>query len=393
MEILILGRGKSALAVKKYLEKDNKITFAIEDNESLDQESIYKKDVDIEKYDLFFVSPGVKNDDPLLIKLIENNKKITSEIEYALSILNKHKIIAITGSNGKTTVATLLHYVLNKKGVKNVVGGNIGDPLINYANIDIDTYIILEISSFQLERLHYFKPYISIITNITPNHLDRHTYGEYIELKKKIYLFQDKNNFLIVRKKDYKKFNMFSKCNVKYIKNNYLKLKYLVGKHNKENVSIVIEVLKILNINKYKRIIEDFKGVKYRLEYLGKYNKTKFYNDSKSTTIYATISALKSIGRNTLLIIGGRNKNIDYSILKKYKVKEIIIFGEEAKITDLDIKKFNNLEEVFNYLKVSVNKYKNILFSPGFTSFDLYKDYIERGEAFEKLCKKHFELK
>ena len=131
MEILILGRGKSALAVKKYLEKDNKITFGIEDNESLDQESIYKKDVDIEKYDLFFVSPGVKNDDPLLIKLIENNKKITSEIEYALSILNKHKIIAITGSNGKTTVATLLHYVLNKKGVKNVVCGNIGDPLIN----------------------------------------------------------------------------------------------------------------------------------------------------------------------------------------------------------------------------------------------------------------------
>jgi len=392
MEILILGRGKSALSLEKELSINNNITFAIEDYEKLDNKSVYKKDVDINKYEIYYISPGVKNNDELLLKLKDNHKIISSELEYALDKLKNHKIIAITGSNGKTTVASLLHYVLNKKGIKNVVCGNIGDPLINYINVDVSTYIILEISSFQLERINNLKPYISIITNITPNHLDRHTFEQYIEIKKKIYLNQGKDEYLIINRKTYKEYKINTNTNLKIINNKRIKSEYLIGKHNQENISFVCKVLDILNIKNYKKIIKEFRGVKFRLEYLGKYNNTLIYNDAKSTTMYSTIEAIKSVGKNTLLIIGGRNKNIDYSFINDYKVKEIIIFGEEATKTHLSIKKFKDLKEIMPYLKTNINKYNVVLFSPGFTSFDLYNNYIERGEDFEKLIYENFKI-
>lgn len=393
MEILILGRGKSALCLERELIKENNVTFAIEENELLDNKSIYKKDVNINQYDLFYISPGVRNDDELFLKIKKNNKKISSEIEYALNKLKNHKIIAITGSNGKTTIASLLHYVLDRKKIKNVVCGNIGDPLVNYITVSVDTYIILEISSFQLERIKKIKPYISVITNITPNHLDRHTFDEYINIKKKIFSFQNNNEYLIVNKKTYKKYNIKTNSKIKIIKKLKLKSKHLIGNHNYENFGTVKEILDILNIKDYYEDIKSFRGVKYRFEYIGKYNKTLIYNDAKSTSIYSTIEAIKCVGKNTLLIMGGRNKNIDYSILKKYRVKEIIMYGEEAQKTKLNIKKFLNLAEAMEYVKNNINNFKVILYSPGFTSFDLYNNYIERGEDFEKLCFKNFEIK
>ena len=128
------------------------------------------------------------------------------------------------------------------------------------------------------------------------------------------------------------------------------------------------------------------------MEYLGKYNKTNIYNDAKSTTIYSTIEAIKLLKKNTLLILGGKNKNIDYSIIKNYKIKEIIIYGEEAKFTNLNIKKFNTLKDVFIYLNDNINNFKNILYSPGFQSLDQYKNYKERGKEFERLCKEYFNV-
>lgn len=392
MNILLIGRGISNLSLKKELEKNNKVTFAIEDYENLDEFSIYKKDVNINDYDLFFVSPGVRNDDELYLKLKENNKIISSELEYSLEKLKDNKIIAITGSNGKTTVASLLSHVLKRKNIKHVLAGNIGDPLINYINIDKNTLIVLEVSSFQLERINNLKPYISVITNITPNHLDRHSLNEYIEIKKKIYLYQDESNYLITNYDTYNKYKFTPKCKIKKINKSIIKSKYLLGNHNRYNINFVIQVLKILNIKNYIKEIKSFKGVKYRLEYLGKYNKTKIYNDAKSTTIYSTIEAIKLLNKNTLLILGGRNKNIDYSIIKKYKIKEIIIYGEEAKLTKLNIKKFNSLKDIFIFLKDNINKYKNILYSPGFTSLDQYNNYKERGEEFERLCKEYFNV-
>ena len=392
MNILLIGRGISNLSLKKELEKNNKVTFAIEDYENLDEFSIYKKDVNINDYDLFFVSPGVRNDDELYLKLKENNKIISSELEYSLNKLKDNKIIAITGSNGKTTVASLLSHVLKRKNIKHVLAGNIGDPLINYINIDKDTLIVLEVSSFQLERINNLKPYISVITNITPNHLDRHSLNEYIEIKKKIYLYQDESNYLITNYDTYNKYKFTPKCKIIKINKSIIKSKYLLGNHNRYNINFVIQVLKILKIKNYIKDIKSFKGVKYRLEYLGKYNKTKIYNDAKSTTIYSTIEAIKLLNKNTLLILGGRNKNIDYSIIKKYKIKEIIIYGEEAKLTKLNIKKFDSLKDIFIFLKDNINKYKNILYSPGFTSLDQYNNYKERGEEFERLCKEYFNV-
>ena len=392
MNILLIGRGISNISLKKELEKKHKVTFAIEQYEELDDFSIYKKDVNINDYDLFFISPGIGNNDELYLKLKENNKPISSELEYALDKLKNNKIIAITGSNGKTTVASLLSYVLTKKHVKHVLAGNIGDPLINYINIDKDTLIILEVSSFQLERLNYLKPYISIITNITPNHLDRHTLNEYINLKKKIYSKQDNNDYLITNFTTYKKYKFKSKSKLIKINKSIINSKYLRGNHNRYNINFVIKVLKILKIKKYIKDIKSFKGVKYRLEYLGKYNKTNIYNDAKSTTIYSTIEAIKLLKKNTLLILGGKNKNIDYSIIKNYKIKEIIIYGEEAKFTNLNIKKFNTLKDVFIYLNDNINNFKNILYSPGFQSLDQYKNYKERGKEFERLCKEYFNV-
>lgn len=394
MEILILGRGISAKSMYKELIKENNVTYAIEKNEEIDEFSIYKDDVDINKYDYFFISPGVKNDDELFIRIKKNNKKFSSEIEYALDKLKNHKIIAITGSNGKTTVASLLHFVLNKKGVKNVVCGNIGDPLVNYINVSIDTIIILEISSFQLEYLKYIKPYISIITNISPNHLDRHAFEEYIELKKKITKYQDENDYLLINKNTNKQFNIITKSKIKIVKKKSINNKYLIGNHNYENFGFVIQVLKILKIKEYKKILKEFKGVKYRLEYLGKYNKTKIYNDAKSTTPYSTKAAVNCFGYNTLLIMGGKNKNIDYSFIEKAKIKKIIMYGEEGKNNNnINILKFDTLKDVFIYLKIHINEYKVILHSPGFTSFDSYNNYKERGSEFEKLCFKYFKIK
>ena len=392
MNILLIGRGISNISLKKELEKKHKVTFAIEQCEELDDYSIYKKDVNIDDYDLFFISPGIGNNDELYLKLKENNKPISSELEYALDKLKNNKIIAITGSNGKTTVASLLSYVLTKKHIKHVLAGNIGDPLINHINIDKDTLIILEVSSFQLERLNNLKPYISIITNITPNHLDRHTLNEYINLKKKIYSNQDNKDYLITNFNTYNKYKFKPKSKLIKINKSIIKSKYLRGNHNRYNINFVIKVLKILKIKKYIKDIKSFKGVKYRLEYLGKYNKTNIYNDAKSTTIYSTIEAIKLLKKNTLLILGGKNKNIDYSIIKNYKIKEIIIYGEEAKFTNLNIKKFNTLKDVFIYLNDNINNFKNILYSPGFQSLDQYKNYKERGKEFERLCKEYFNV-
>lgn len=392
MNILLIGRGISNISLKKELEKKHKVTFAIEQHEELDDFSIYKKDVNINDYDLFFISPGIGNNDELYLKLKDNNKLISSELEYALDKLKNNKIIAITGSNGKTTVASLLSYVLTKKHIKHVLAGNIGDPLINYINIDKDTLIILEVSSFQLERLNNLKPYISIITNITPNHLDRHTLNEYINLKKKIYSKQDNNDYLITNFTTYNKYKFNPKSKLIKINKSIIKSRYLRGNHNRYNINFVIKVLKLLKIKKYKKDIKSFKGVKYRLEYLGKYNKTNIYNDAKSTTIYSTIEAIKLLKKNTLLILGGKNKNIDYSIIKNYKIKEIIIYGEEAKFTNLNIKKFNTLKDVFIYLNDNINNFKNILYSPGFQSLDQYKNYKERGKEFERLCKEYFNV-
>ena len=390
MDILILGRGISARSLYRVLSINNNVFYAIDDNEELDKDSIYKKDVDIDLYDMFYISPGVKDDDFLYQKLIANNKIISSEIEYALERLSNHRIIAITGSNGKTTVASLLHHVLDKKNIKNVVCGNIGDPLVNYIDVSLDTIIILEISSFQLDRLRYFKPYISIITNITPNHLDRHTFENYINIKKKVYLFQDKNDYLITNNETFYLYKLRPNSKVILSKKKYIFSKYLKGKHNYQNIGFVYSVMKILNIKRFKKQLKSFKGVKYRFEYLGKVNKTKVYNDAKSTSIYSTIAALECVKKDTLLILGGRNKNIDYSLISNYKVKEIIMYGEEKDKTFLNVKKFNNLKEVFSYLKVNINKYKVVLYSPGFTSLDQYKSYIERGEEFEKLFKEEF---
>lgn len=392
MQILLIGKGKSNELLKKELEKNNNVKFAIEDYEKIDNDCIYKKNVNINEYDMFYVAPGVPNNDPLLLELKKNNKYISSELEYSLNRLKNNKIIAITGSNGKTTVASLLSYILKKKNIKHVLAGNIGTPLVKYINISIDTLIILEVSSFQLERVNNLKPYISIITNITPNHLDRHSLEDYIKIKKKIYSLQDKDSFLITNNDTKYKYEINPNVKIKIIKRKNIKTKYLIGNHNIENINFVIQVLKILKIKNYIRIIKKYKGVKYRLEYLGKYKKTKIYNDAKSTTIYSTISALNSLKGKTLLILGGKNKNIDYSIINNLEIQKIIMYGEETKYTSLKINKYLTLKDAFKYVKTNILEYDNILFSPGFTSLDQYESYMERGKEFEKLCKESFKL-
>lgn len=373
-----------------------------------------------EESDLIILSPGVSGLIEPIKSVKEKGIKVISEIELASQFIDK-PIIAITGTNGKTTTTTLIGKLLQER-YKIFVGGNIGIPFIKVLESQDDVqYIVLEVSSFQLEEIEKFRPFISVMLNITDDHLDRYKdFQEYLFYKKRIFTNQKEDDFAILNLDDSEVFKIGKNLKSQviwfstkktldsgiYLKGEEIlvninkkfsiplnKVK-LVGIHNLENIMASIAVSVICNIEKEKieNVIENFYGLEHRIEFVRTLNGVDYYNDSKGTNVGSVIKALESFERPIILIAGGLGKNGDFSKLRDYvkgKVKLAILIGESKEEIANNIK---DLTEVFmaKSLEEAVNKAKDagkagdvVLLSPACASFDMFKNYEERGHLFK----------
>lgn len=374
--------------------------------------------------DVVMKSPGIPDKVELVQKLISNTIPVISEIEFA-SKYTKATIVGITGSNGKTTTASLTHHILSQE-LNIGLAGNIGDSFAkqilekNYKNY------VLEISSFQLDGIIDFKPNIAIITNITPDHLDRYDYKfeNYINSKFRIALNQTKEDYLIYDADDevitnwlktntiqstLLPFSLTKKIeNGAYLENENIKItidnKHIImptknlaleGKHNVKNAMAASTVSHLLKIRKQtiRESLENFHGVEHRLEQVLKINKVQYINDSKATNVNATYYALESMDAPTVWIVGGTDKGNDYTELFPFineKVKAIICLGiDNEKL----LENFGNMVDVIvetQFMSEAVKiAYKiaeagdNVLLSPACASFDLFENYEDRGRQFK----------
>ena len=429
-KILVIGIGKSGFAVCIFLKKQGAIVTATDSNivneykKKLLLQGIKTKfgehtDEIVEESDLIVISPGV----PLNIAPVKLAKKIgieiIGEIELASRFI-KEPIIAISGTNGKTSTTLMISNVLKFCGFKVFTGGNIGIPLTEYLNQDIKSdFLIIELSSFQLDTIKHLKPKISILLNITEDHMDRYgNFQDYTKSKLRIFKNQSKNEFAILNKnidaknikaKKYIFNNKSEKEQGAFIKNSEIffnldeiktkkfiidKNKFL-GFHNAENISATIITTLILGckIEDIHKAIDTFKMPPYRIEYVGEFDGIKYYDDSKATNPDSVLKAIESFDDAVILIMGGQSKGEDYSILQniiKKKVKNLILMGEARKKIRKALNECVKIFEVSS-MKEAVKKAKNlstkgdvVLLSPACASFDVYDSYKERGKDFKK---------
>lgn len=344
----------------------------------------------IKPADLVVISPGVPAD-ALPIKWAgEFNIPVISEIEVA-SILCPAAIIAVTGSNGKTTVTTLIGKVLAAAGKKVFVCGNIGNPFCGEVEaVQEDDFVVLELSSFQLETIKDFKPRIAIILNLTPNHLDRYNnIQEYLDAKKRIMMNQDQDDFLILNGDDPLLKGMAIQAKSKVVF-------FTKQDGSNPNQSAVLSVGKILGVNAglILDVFSKFKGLQHRLEDVREIDGVKFINDSKATTADSAIWAIKNINTPIILIAGGRHKGIDYRVIAESardKVKHLVLIGEaKEKIAsalgnEFPIENASSLKEAAEKAFALARPGYTVLLSPMCSSFDMFKDYQDRGRAFKEI--------
>jgi len=343
----------------------------------------------IKDKDIVVISPGVTSLSLPVVWARENNIPIISEIEAGF-ILCPAPIIAVTGSSGKTTVTTLIGKIIEASGKKSFVCGNIGNPFTGeISKIDKDDFVVLEVSSFQLESISDFKPKVSVILNFSKNHLDRHKdMQEYFDAKKRIFLNQDAADYLILNNNDplLKPLALQAKAKVVY---------FSQANDINPNQAAVLAVASVLGINKDKcfKVFEEFKGLEHRFEFVAEINKVKFINDSKATVVESTIWAIKNISGKVILIAGGKDKGVDYAgILPEAegKVRAVVLIGEAKDIirkalgNALDIFEAASLEEAVNFAYEKAGPGDSVLLSPMCSSFDMFTNYEERGRVFKQ---------
>jgi len=344
----------------------------------------------ISQAELVIISPGVPSNAQPIAWAKEFAKPVISEIELA-SMLCPAQIIAVTGSNGKTTVTTLIGKILSKSGKKVFVCGNIGTPFCaEVEKMKKGDFVVLEVSSFQLEMIKSFKPKIAVILNLTPNHLDRYNnIQEYLDAKKRIFMNQDKNDFLVLNADDPLLMAVAPEAKSKVVFFNK------EGNLN-PNQNAVIAVGKILKIKPGDMfdIFRNFKGLEHRMEEVIDINGVKFINDSKATTADSAIWAISNISSPIILIAGGRHKGINYRVIleaARNKVKQAILIGEAKDIIAADLNGAFPIEKMDTLKNAIIRSYEQakpgdcVLFSPMCSSFDMFKDYEQRGEAFKKM--------
>lgn len=444
-QIAIIGLGISNLPLIDYLyNKGAKITvfdsrpteeISEEIKEKIEQYKIaysFGKDYlkKLIKFDVIFRSPSCLPTTPELVAEEERGAVLTTEIELVIK-MSPCKVIGITGSEGKTTTTTLISEIIKQSGRKCFLGGNIGIPL--FTEIDKmkpEDIVVLELSSFQLMGME-ISPDISIVTNITPNHLNIHKdYQEYIDAKKNIFKYQNKEGILIINSdneitKAFESeapgkvilFSSKQKLNNGYIFDNYIikeseegirqhilntKEIKIRGIHNYENIMAALAATKdIVDVENSIETIKNFSGVHHRLELVNDENEIKWYNDSAATSPTRTIAALNGFTEDIILIAGGSDKNLDYTPIAKpilEHVKSLILIGETAhKILDavkkeaniqhknIDIHMCDTLKQTIDLSRKLADKGDVVLFSPASASFDMFKNMYDRGDQFREL--------
>jgi UDP-N-acetylmuramoylalanine--D-glutamate ligase len=371
-------------------------------------------------------SPGIPDKAPIVKKLIEKGIAVISEIEFAASF-TKAVTIGVTGSNGKTTTTMLAYHLLKSAGLNIGLGGNIGKSFaLQVANDTYDSYI-LELSSFQLDGIVDYKPHIAIITNISPDHLDRYEYNyqNYINAKFRITMNQTEDDYLIYdaddeaimawlkNNKTKAKLIPFSLTKTfnegAFIQNNKMEVLInqdeflmdtesiaLEGKHNIKNAMAATSVAKLMKIRNatIRESLSSFQGVEHRLEKVLKIQNVEYINDSKATNVNATFFALDSMNMPTVWIVGGVDKGNDYNELMslvREKVKAIVCLGvDNKKIIDafgnvVDVVlEVTNMDDAVRIAQRLTEKGDTVLLSPACASFDLFESYEDRGNQFKQ---------
>lgn len=430
--ILIMGFGVTGKSSLKFLREfpvkiyiyDKKIDLQ---SLKVDEDFIIFKDEDLDKIDLIVKSPGIYPFDDLLVKAREKNIEIISDIELSYRYLKTDNVVAVTGTNGKTTTTTIVGDILKRK-AKTFIVGNIGRGILEITKeAKKDDFVVIEASSFQLEDTINFKPHIALLTYVTSDHLDWHkTTENYVKAKLKIFANQDEDDFAIL---NYEDRNLAKKHNIKaqkyYFsmekiseKGSYFedgKIYYNDGKsteeilevkdlkipgvHNIKNVMAAIIIAKLFGIdsNTIKRSISSFTGVEHRIEFVRELHGVKYYNDSKGTNPDSTEVAIAAMDGDVILIAGGYDKNSNFDNLiekSKDKLKTVILLGETAdkisnscKKSDVEFYIVKDLNKAVELAKKLAVKGEDVLLSPACASWDMYSNYEARGRHFKDLVR------
>ncbi len=376
--------------------------------------------------DVVMKSPGIPDKAPIIKKLLEKQITVISEIEFASQFTNAITI-GITGSNGKTTTTSLTYHILKQAGLNVGLGGNIGKSFAwQVAEENYEVYV-LELSSFQLDGIINYKPHIAIITNISPDHLDRYDYKfqNYIDSKFRITMNQTEEDYLIYDADDEAINEWLQNNKVKaqlipfsisksvengaFLNNNTMEINIneeeflmettqiaLEGKHNMKNAMAATSVAQLMKIRKQtiRESLSNFQGVEHRLEKVLKIQNVQYINDSKATNVNATFFALDSVTTPTVWILGGVDKGNDYTELMALvheKVKAIICLGVDNKkiidafgnVVDMMVE-VDNMHDAVNTARHIAEKGDTVLLSPACASFDLFQNYEDRGNQFKR---------
>jgi len=440
--ILVVGLGVSGIACIKGLNKlgahifvydespREKCTEKLHELEGIEASYFFGNDeiekINFEILDLAIKSPGIKYEVPIIAELAERSIKIISDIEAAYNITDA-TIVSVTGTNGKTTTTTLIGEIVKESGKSYKITGNIGFGMFYDAlNSGNDDVLVAEVSSFQLAGTIDYKPHVSVITNITPDHIDfHHTYENYIDTKFKNAMNQDENDYAVLNYEDETIMSFRDKIKAKkiffsserildegiYVQDEKMAYThdgkteiiinindiFIPGKHNLENAMCAAGAALSLGIGTeiISDVLKNFKGVEHRLEFCAEYNGVKFYNDSKGTNPDASIKAVQGIEKPIILIAGGYDKDSSYDdFIKSFgdKVKSLVLLGQTADKIEAcarsygftDIYRVENMDEAVKKCFELSTYGDNVVLSPACASWGMYPNFEVRGRDFKE---------
>lgn len=437
--VLVVGLGKSGVASALFLQSQG-ARVTVSDAKAEDQlreeiPDLLDKGITVEtgghgdrtfrQQDIIVVSPGVPSNESHLLQALQMGIPVIGELELASRFLKGH-IIAITGSNGKTTTTALTGEVISRGGWQTFVGGNIGTPAVSFIPRGTDdTYIVLEVSSFQLETIQSFRPEVAVMLNVTPDHLDRHgTMEAYIAAKRRLFENQKPKDHAVFNADDpicveiasglKPQILWFSRTTQlergAFVRNGRIVYRdargehdimpvaeiSLKGTHNLENVLAAICVGEIVGCEagRIRAAVKEFKAVEHRLEYVATINGVEYYNDSKATNVDATVKALESFPGNIHIILGGKDKGSDYTVLKpllRERVKRVYTIGASAEKIEshigdaAEIVRAGTIDTAVKRAAERAQPGDVVLLAPACASFDQFDNYEHRGRVFKDL--------